>query len=105
MQFKPKSVFPQILQDFPLETEKFVEIPRGRVRARKKKKEPARCDDRAGYLLSEKVLSDMSKILTVLLEKMIDEDKKIRLWARVFPWVIMACICAVTASFCYSLIK
>ncbi len=47
----------------------------------------------------------MTEILSVLLSKMIDEDEKIRLWARVLPWFLMACVGIVSLAFAYSLIK
>lgn len=36
---------------------------------------------------------------------LIDEDGKIRLWGKIFPWVCMACLIMVSVAFSYSLIK
>ena len=37
--------------------------------------------------------------------QMLDPDKKLRLWARILPWVLMLCLVMVAAAFSWSLIK
>ena len=40
-----------------------------------------------------------------MLSDFVDPDAKIRFWARVLPWVLMACAVTISLAFSYSLIK
>lgn len=40
-----------------------------------------------------------------IMELLIDEKGNLRLWGRVLPWFLMACVAVVTLAYAYSLIK
>lgn len=40
-----------------------------------------------------------------IMKFLLGNNGDLRLWARVFPWIIMTCIVILTLAFAYSLIK
>ncbi len=45
------------------------------------------------------------EIIAFVIAEFMHNGSDLRLWARVLPWVLMACVVAVSLAFSYSLIK
>ncbi|WP_283207074.1 hypothetical protein [Mesosutterella porci] len=41
----------------------------------------------------------------MVIMKLLAPDQKLRLWGRVLPWAVIACLVMVAASFSWSLVK
>lgn len=45
------------------------------------------------------------EIIAMLILKLLDPEQKLRLWGRVLPWAVIACLVMVAAAFSWSLIQ
>lgn len=45
------------------------------------------------------------EIIAMVILKLLDPDQKLRLWARVAPWLVMLCFLMIAMAFSWSLIK
>lgn len=45
------------------------------------------------------------EIIGMLILKLLDPDQKLRLWARVLPWLVMLCVLLISVAYAWSLVR